>query len=92
MSTGPDIRLEQRSALVYRVIHIRLGHIGNLKFAGGRWKFKAIGHDSDGSLIPGGGPYTHRHNASPGEPDATALAALLGEAGTAGPPAGSNTG
>jgi hypothetical protein len=90
MSTAPDIRLEPRSPLVYRVIHPRLGHVGNLKFAGGRWKFKAIGHDIDGSLIPGGGPYTHRHNASPGRPDAVDLAALLGEPGTAGLPGGSN--
>ena len=38
--------------------------VGNLKLIGGRWKFKAIGHDAQGQLIPGGGPLTDRHNLS----------------------------
>lgn len=36
--------------------------VGNLKLIGGRWKFKAIGHDEHGRLVPGGGPLTDRHN------------------------------
>ena len=38
--------------------------VGNLKLIGGRWKFKAIGHDAQGQFIPGGGPLTDRHNLS----------------------------
>ncbi len=37
-------------------------HVGNLKLIGGVWKFKAIGYDADGRVIPGGGPLTERHN------------------------------
>ena len=59
------------------MLHDELGHVGNLKLAGGRWKFKAIGFDTDGSVVPGGGPYTHRHNVSPDRPEALALARLL---------------
>lgn len=36
--------------------------VGSLKLIDQRWKFKAIGHNPEGELIPGGGPYTHRHN------------------------------
>jgi hypothetical protein len=36
--------------------------VGSLKLIGQRWKFKAIGQDLGGALIPGGGPLTHRHN------------------------------
>jgi hypothetical protein len=71
------IRLAATRAGVYRVLHDKLGHVGNLKLAGGRWKFKAIGFDADGCVVPGGGHYTHRHNVSPDLPDARALARLL---------------
>lgn len=37
-------------------------HVGNLKLIGSVWKFKAIGYDASGSVIPGGGPLTGRHN------------------------------
>ena len=37
-------------------------HVGNLKLIGGVWKFKAIGYDASGQVIPGGGPLTDRHN------------------------------
>ncbi len=37
-------------------------HVGNLKLIGGLWKFKAIGYDDSGQVIPGGGPFTDRHN------------------------------
>ena len=39
-------------------------HVGNLKLIGGIWKFKAIGFNSSGQVIPGGGPLTHRHNVT----------------------------
>lgn len=39
-------------------------HVGNLKLIGGVWKFKAIGFNLSGQVIPGGGPLTHRHNVT----------------------------
>ena len=38
-------------------------HVGNLKLIGGVWKFKAIGYDAEGQVVPGGGPLTDKHNA-----------------------------
>ena len=56
--------------------------VGNLKLVGGHWKFKAIGHDAHGQVIPGGGPLTHRHNMGFDRLDATEIAArLLGDGG-----------
>ena len=37
-------------------------HVGNFKLIGSVWKFKAIGYDASGSVIPGGGPLTLKHN------------------------------
>ena len=37
-------------------------HVGNLNLIGGVWKFKAIGYDTSGLVVPGGGPLTHKHN------------------------------
>lgn len=34
-------------------------HLVNI---GAVWKFKAIGYDAAGNVIPGGGPLTDRHN------------------------------
>jgi hypothetical protein len=51
--------------------------VGNLKLIGGRWKFKAIGHDAQGQIIPGGGPLTDRHNTSFDRLDATEISARL---------------
>jgi hypothetical protein len=54
-------------------------HVGNLKRIGTLWKFKAVGYDADGSVRPGGGPFTDRHNTKLPAPDVLALsAALLG--------------
>jgi hypothetical protein len=47
---------------VCRVVDATGQHVGNLKWIGGAWKFKAIGHDASGAVIPGGGPLTDRHN------------------------------
>lgn len=44
-------------------VHTRDGlHVGNLKLIGGVWKFKALGYDAGGQVIPGGGPLTAYHN------------------------------
>ncbi len=51
--------------------------VGNLKLIGGRWKFKAIGQDAQGQVIPGGGPLTERHNMSFDRLDTTEIVTLL---------------
>ena len=44
-------------------VHTASGeHVGNLKLIGGVWKFKAIGYDARGQVLPGGGPLTDQHN------------------------------
>lgn len=49
---------------VYRLLTEQGTHVGNLKLIGGVWKFKAIGYDQHGDVIPGGGPLTDRHNTT----------------------------
>ena len=62
------------------VLDMQGRQVGNLKFVSGRWKFKAIGHDDQGQVIPGGGPLTERHNMSFDRLDGTEIATrLLGE-------------
>lgn len=53
-------------------------HLGYLKRIGTVWKFKAIGFDAAGRVIPGGGPLTDRHNTSFATPDAAEVSAGLG--------------
>ena len=52
-------------------------HVGNLKLIGGVWKFKAIGMDAEGRVVPGGGPLTGRHNTVFAVLDAAAISAAL---------------
>lgn len=67
------------------VCQVRDAHgqlVGNLKLIGNSWKFKAIGFGPAGELIPGGGPFTHRHNTVFRALDAdTVTAGLVGLAG-----------
>jgi hypothetical protein len=66
------------NANVYSV-HLADGsHVGNLKRIGALWKFKAVGYDATGSVEPGGGPFTHRHNTVLSKPDVLELNAKLG--------------
>lgn len=59
-------------------VHLADGlHVGNLKRIGAIWKFKAIGYDTDGSVIPGGGPLTDKHNTEFTAPDADEVNARL---------------
>ncbi|MDZ4101693.1 MAG: hypothetical protein U1E12_08455 [Hydrogenophaga sp.] len=51
--------------------------VGNLKRIGGRWKFKAIGQDAQGQVVPGGGPLTERHNMSFDRLDSTEIVTRL---------------
>jgi hypothetical protein len=57
-----QLRLYPVNAQVCRVTSSDGAHVGNLKLIGGVWKFKAIGVDASGQVIPGGGPLTGRHN------------------------------
>jgi len=45
-----------------RVLDAMGRHVGNLKWIRAVWKFKAIGYDASGAVIPGGGPLTDQHN------------------------------
>ena len=56
------LTLQRLNDQVIRVLTSQGEQVGNLKLIGGAWKFKAIGHDASGNVIPGGGPYTERHN------------------------------
>jgi ABC-type transport system involved in cytochrome c biogenesis ATPase subunit len=51
--------------------------LGHLKHINGLWKFKALGYDDQGDLVPGGGPLTGVHNAVFETLDPTAIAARL---------------
>jgi hypothetical protein len=53
-------------------------HVGYLKRVGAVWKFKAIGYDAAGQLVPGGGPLTERHNTAFAAPDAADVSRGLG--------------
>lgn len=60
-------------------VHLPDGsHVGNLKRIGSIWKFKAVGYDADGSVVPGGGPLTDRHNTVFEAPDVAQVNATLG--------------
>lgn len=59
-------------------VHLPDGsHVGNLKRIGAVWKFKAIGYDATGKVIPGGGPLTDRHNTQFAALDAVEVSATL---------------
>lgn len=64
------LTLRAVNANVYSVHGADGAHVGNLKRVGGIWKFKAVGYDTDGSVLPGGGPLTDRHNTAFDAPDA----------------------
>ena len=59
-----QFKLEPQSPGICSVLSSAGVHVGNLKLIGGAWKFKAIGYDASGQVIPGGGPLTDRHNTS----------------------------
>ncbi len=55
-------KLQPASPGVCRVLTNAGLHVGNLKLIGVVWKFKAIGYDYAGQVVPGGGPLTEQHN------------------------------
>lgn len=63
-----------------RVRDARGEHVGNLNRIQGVWKFKAIGHDGAGAVIPGGGPLTERHNTVFASLDVAQINRVLGSA------------
>ena len=59
-------------------VHLPTGaHVGNLKRVGSVWKFKAVGYDDTGAVLPGGGPFTDWHNTQLAAPDVVELNARL---------------
>ena len=57
-------KLEPQSPGICRVLTSAGLHVGNLKLISGVWKFKAIGYDTSGQVVPGGGPLTEKHNTA----------------------------
>ena len=63
-----------------RVLDATGHHVGNLKWIHGVWKFKAIGYDASGAVIPGGGTLTDRHNTVFADLDLVQINRVLGSA------------
>ena len=80
----PPWTVEPVNAGVARLLGSRGLHVGNFKRINGVWKFKAIGYDVHGSVMPGGGPLTDRHNTVLTHLDPAALAAFLPDRGPSG--------
>jgi hypothetical protein len=59
----PCLKLSRETDQVWRVLSEDGAHLGNLKLINGVWKFKAIGYDAAGAVMPGHGPLTQHHNA-----------------------------
>ena len=72
------MKFEQINPQVQAVVDAAGLHVGNLKLIQGQWKFKAVGYLPDGSLIPGGGPLTERHNQVFDQLDELLIGARLG--------------
>ncbi len=64
MKPAPTLVLHPLNAGMHHVMAPNGEHVGNLKWIGGVWKFKAIGYDSNGDVVPGGGPLTDSHNVT----------------------------
>ena len=76
-----SLRLEPAGSRICRLLDEQGRHVGNLKLIGGRWKFKAVGSDETGGVIPGAGPLTDRHNTVLERLDAAEIIGRLGRAG-----------
>ena len=50
------LTLQRLNDQVFRVLSRQGEQVGNLKRIGGVWKFKAIGHDASGNVIPAVAP------------------------------------
>ena len=72
-----SLTLQPINDQVYAVNTALGAHVGNLKRVGTLWKFKAVGYDESGAIMPGHGPLTDRHNLSFAELDAAHICAQL---------------
>ncbi len=72
-----SLKISRETDQAWRVVSAQGRHLGNLKWAGGVWKFKAVGYDADGGVMPGHGPLTQHHNARFGVLDEAAIIAVL---------------
>ena len=72
-----QLTLHSTNNPVVRVLDSQGQCVGNLKLIGSVWKFKALGHDAGGGLVPGGGPLTDRHNMTFAVLDEAAVSAAL---------------
>jgi hypothetical protein len=70
--------LQLTSPGICRVLNSAGLHVGNLKLIGGVWKFKAIGYDASGQVVPGGGPLTEKHNTAFAALDEAEINRILG--------------
>jgi hypothetical protein len=71
------LKLEKISDTVC-LLHTADGtHVGNLKWIQAAWKFKAIGYEANGEVIPGGGMLTDRHNTLFADLDLAVIRATL---------------
>ena len=73
-----QLSLSKINDSAYRVLAGAACHVGNLKLINGQWKFKAIGYEASGAIIPGGGPLTEQHNLVFASLDETELNNRLG--------------
>ena len=64
VKTTLTLTLRQLNGGIHQVLASDGEHVGNLKRIGGTWKFKAIGYESNGEVVPGGGPFTESHNVT----------------------------
>ena len=80
-----QLTLSRLNDLVYRVLTLSGDHVGNLKLIAGSWKFKAIGNDTNGDVLPGGGPLTDHHNKVFATPEEAVSSERLLGANCAGP-------
>lgn len=71
------LTLQYTSGQVVRVLDAQGECVGHLKLIGQVWKFKALGHDAGGHVVPGGGPLTGRHNMVFAALDEAAVCAAL---------------
>ena len=71
------LTLQRLNEQVVAVLSASGEHVGNLKLIGSAWKFKALGYDHNGDVIPGGGPLTQQHNTQFAALDTTLVNAGL---------------
>ena len=72
-----SLTLHRLNDQLVRVLDSDSRCVGHLKQIGTLWKFKALGEDAHGQVVPGGGPLTGRHNLAFASLDEAAVCAAL---------------